>query len=108
MTGPPANHADIPYFECTSSRLVPVLDTLFTGLQAVNLGVLLATSDEKWEEAFEGDAPIGRAPAIGMYSVLVALGAASMYYGFTRTSRCAEAKAEMMRRMMDREPWPPL
>ncbi len=96
VSGPPANHRQLPYFECSSSRTVPVLDTLFTALEAINLGLAVSRSDQGWDDLFNGDPPIQRKTGIGLYTVLTALGAAGMYYGFTKTSECRAAKSELM------------
>ena len=31
VSGPPANHREVPAFECSTSRVVPILDTVWTG-----------------------------------------------------------------------------
>ena len=40
---PPANHASLRYFDCTSSRIAPVLDTTAVGL--LGLAALGSVSD---------------------------------------------------------------
>lgn len=94
VSGPPANHAQLPYFECTSGRAVPILDGVWTALQAGNLLVAATRSDEEWEDDFE----IDRQAAMGVYGGLAALGLAGLIYGWTRTSSCRAAKAEWMMR----------
>lgn len=96
VSGPPANHQQLPYFECTTSKVGPVLDTVWTSLQALNLLVAASASDQEWDENFDGDPPFGRSTAIPLYLGLAALGGAGMYYGFTRTSACKGAKQEQI------------
>jgi len=93
---------------------VPVLDTIWTGLQTLNFVAAVASSDQKWSDLYNGNPPISRGAAIPLYAVLAGLGAAGMYYGYTRTSECREAKAEAAGRAMQPMPngagpgtWPP-
>jgi hypothetical protein len=39
VSGPPPRHEELPAFDCTESRVAPVLDTLFTVLQVANFAV---------------------------------------------------------------------
>ena len=104
VSGPPEHHEQLPYFSCTESRLVPALDTVWTALQTLNFIVTTARSDTDWHDNFcdKGDTtcspPFGRTTAIPLYIGLAALGAAGMYYGFSRTGECREAKAEWAQR----------
>jgi len=97
VSGPPANHQQLPVVECTTSRLGPILDMIWTGLQASNLVLAVATTNAKWDEQFAPEeAPFSRKTGIAMYSGFAALGAAGLYYGWTRTGACREAKAELI------------
>ena len=114
VSGPPSNHAQLPAFSCSERRVVPVLDTIWTGLQTLNFVAAVASSDQKWSDLYNGNPPISRGAAIPLYAVLAGLGAAGMYYGYTRTSECREAKAEAAGRAMQPMPngagpgtWPP-
>ena len=114
VSGPPPNHEQLPYFDCTQSRVAPILDTLFTAIQAVNLGIAASDNDAEWDARFDNDPPISRSASIPLYAGLAAVGAAGMYYGFTKTARCREAKQLWMVRggMQQQQPmqpgtWPP-
>jgi len=114
VSGPPANHRQMPAFNCTESRVVPVLDTIWTVLQTSNLILAAASSDQKWSDLYNGNPPISRGAAIPLYAVFAALGAAGMYYGYTRTSECRDAKEEAAGRATQPLPngaapgtWPP-
>jgi len=97
VRGPAANHQQLPVVECTTSKLGPILDIIWTGLQATNIVGAAILSDAEWDEQFSpNDAPFSRKAAMGMYAGFAALGAAGMYYGFSRTARCRDAKAEWM------------
>lgn len=106
VSGPPANHRELPVFECTTSRLGPGLDVIWTALQALNLATALSSSEAEWDENFGGSAPLSRSASIPLYSALGVLGAAGMYYGFSRTGRCRDAKAELAARTMQPSGYP--
>ncbi|MEO8701455.1 MAG: hypothetical protein ABI867_15520, partial [Kofleriaceae bacterium] len=98
VSGPPKNHQQLPYFNCTTSNVVPILDTVFTVLELANLGLAASSTDAEWDDRFGGDAPISRKGSIPLYAGLAAIGAAGMYVGYTRSSACRGAKAELMMR----------
>jgi hypothetical protein len=110
---PPANHQQLPMFDCTSGRLVPGLDVAWTVLQTLNLAIAASSSDAEWDDNFGGDAPFSRGTAIPLYAVLAGLGAAGAYYGFTKTAECRQARMELMMRAGGMQPgmqpgtWPP-
>lgn len=97
-SGPPANHRQLPTFDCSTSRVAPILDTLWTVLQLANLGLAASRTDAEWDEMYDGDPPISRKGSIPLYGALAAVGAAGMYFGFTRTASCREAKTELVLR----------
>ena len=105
-------------FECTSSRLGPILDTVWTVLMTANLAVAAGSSKQDWEDNFDGDPPFSRNVAIPVYIGAALLGGAGMYFGYTRTSACRDAKNDLaIRQMQNRGPaappppgvgtWPP-
>ena len=98
VSGPPANHRQLPVVDCTTARLGPVLDTVWTVLQSLNLVVAATKSEAEWNEMFGDDPALSQQAAIPLYATFAALGAAGMYYGFTRTSGCRRAKAELLER----------
>src|SRR5450432_1275565 len=104
VSGPPAQYRQMPAFSCTESRLVPVLDTVWTVLQTGNLILAASKSDQGWSDTFNGNPPFSRSTAIPIYAVLAALGGAGMYYGYSRTAECRDAKAEMIGRAMQPMP----
>lgn len=96
VSGPPRNHEQLPYVDCTTSKLGPILDTVWTGLQTLNLVSAAVQTDAEWADNFAEDPPFERSTAIPLYASLAALGAAGMYYGYSRTSRCKDAKQQQM------------
>jgi hypothetical protein len=113
VSGPPAQYRQMPAFSCSESRLVPVLDTVWTVLESANLILAVSKSDQGWSDTFNGSPPFSRSTAIPLYAVLAALGGAGMYYGFSRTGECRDAKAETISRSMQpinpapQGTWPP-
>jgi hypothetical protein len=91
VSGPPPHHEELPAFDCTESRVAPVLDTLFAVLEGANLVLAAASTDQQWSDNFNGNPPIERGTAIPLYIALAALGTGSAYYGYARTSACREA-----------------
>jgi hypothetical protein len=90
---PPAQHAQLHYFDCTSSKAAPVIDTVVAGLEAVRTGVAISAS--------EGDYagyPISRGADIGFGLGLTALFTAAAIYGYNATGDCADAKEALERR----------
>jgi hypothetical protein len=117
VSGPPQNAAQLPYINCTDSRLVPVLDTAFTALMVLNVITLGASTDAKWAQqvgCMAGDPScpsLSRHGAMILDGVLGAAGAAGMAYGYSRTAQCRQAKAEQAARQLPTGPmpgtWPP-
>jgi hypothetical protein len=95
VSGPPVNHRELPAFECTTSRVGPILDTVWTALQALNLGLAISYDDSDWDELYNNDPPFSRGVGIGVYTVFAALGAAGMWFGYSRTGACRNAKIEL-------------
>ncbi len=80
--------------DCTTSRLGPILDSVFTAVMLITVVQSLATSDAEWQKQLcdvsdpNCSPPISQGGAALIFSPLALLGAAGMYYGFTRTSEC--------------------
>lgn len=91
VSGPPPHHEQLPTFDCTESRVVPVLDTLFAALEVANSAVAAGTTDQQWSDTFNGNPPISRGTAVPLYIALAVVGTFSAYYGYTRTGDCREA-----------------
>jgi hypothetical protein len=89
VDAPPAQHKKLPYFSCTSSNALPVLDLVLGGL--IGLAAVEAVRNESSGSTFEGDAWVGVAEAAAF--------AASGLYGLSKTSACREAQGELMTRL---------
>jgi hypothetical protein len=77
---------------CTSPYTVPVLDTVFTAVVAVNLLLAIGGADK----------PFSRAVAIPLFTVGAAAGGAGMYYGYTRVGSCHRAHDELIKAGIER------
>ena len=88
VDAPPADHPTQRYFDCTSSRLAPVSDTVLTGLGG--LATLGAASDDS----------SSRAASLAFGSAVTIALAASAIHGFSTTSDCRVAKSELERRVL--------
>jgi hypothetical protein len=91
---PPAHHESLPYFDCTSSRLYPVVDLALAGL------VLPATISAST------DPSDGSAQAAVTVAALAGVALASSIHGFAVTDRCIEAKQALAARL-NAPAWPP-
>lgn len=91
--GPPPNHREVRYFDCTSSYGPPAADTVvsvFGGLTAATLLVLSGLSDS-------GD----RSDRVALVSLpLVMLPVSSAIYGYTQVGSCRKAQSELAMRLM--------
>jgi hypothetical protein len=104
VSGPPSNHAQLPSFDCTTSRVGPILDTVWTGLQVLRIIGTASTSDAEWQQRIDDSTPgapsWSRSTDLAIGAALGALGAAGMYYGFSRTGECRSAKSALNARVM--------
>jgi len=104
VTGPPPNHAQLSYFDCTTSRLAPVLDTALTALMLLDVISLGATSDNDWARTNSCNVGDPNCPVISRHGAMLldgalgVAGAAGMAFGWSRTSQCRSAKAEQAAR----------
>jgi hypothetical protein len=78
--------------ECTTSKVAPVLDTVFAGLEVARTGYALSQT----EADYQGQ-PLSRGADIGLGAAFVALFASSAIYGYLKTGSCADAKEQQER-----------
>jgi len=94
VDGPPTTHKQLPYFECTSSNVLPTVDAalgVIYGVAGVGMLVDGASSSGSYQDNNKSDAILAGAAA----AVLVASG----IYGYQKTSSCREAKEQLMVRL---------
>ena len=94
---PPSHHQRLRYFDCTSSRLAPIVDTVVATSYGLT-GVAMA--------AYAADDEV-RGDAVPM--VLLPLGVAALFgvsaaHGFSTTSDCEDAKARFASEVLSTPP----
>jgi hypothetical protein len=93
VNGPPAGHESMPFFTCTQSNALPILDGIWAGLNG--LGAVTALTAE--EGTYENQS---QAVGVGIgWFVLSSLSARS---GFKDTRECRAATASLMQRLAPR------
>lgn len=92
VNGPPPDYAERPYFDCTSSRLAPITDTVFAVLYGVSGTVFLTLPTNN---GFDSSAtmPIGL-----LYLGWATFLGASAIDGFDDTAACDNATSAMNHR----------
>jgi hypothetical protein len=89
-----------PATACTTSRTVPILDSVFTGFMALFAIYAAAASDSDYRSNFcdEFDSscePPGRTYTVASSLIAAAAGGAGMYYGYTRVAECRKAQPQV-------------
>lgn len=83
VSGPSRVDGDVVHIDCTSSRVAPIFDTIFTVFQVGRTVAAVAASDSTYEGA-----PISRGADIGFGVGFTALFLSSAIYGFSKTAKC--------------------
>src|SRR5262245_1270862 len=98
VDGPPTTHKQLPYFECTSSNILPTVDAVFAGIWAVSaVGTLVSAYSRSSSDPYStADNDKGDAILIG--ALALAIGASAVY-GYQKTSTCREAKEQLIVRL---------
>jgi hypothetical protein len=96
--GPPAQHEQMPYFDCTSTFGLPVADGFFALSGAVAAGTTLNQSEEEYK--LKNNNKGNRNAAAGINIGMAAVFAASAVYGIVQANRCETAKAHLRERIM--------
>jgi hypothetical protein len=112
VAGPPPEHAQVASFQCTDSKLAPILDSVFGGLFGLTFLAAASQSDEMWANDSNNSRLGSRTEVAVLYGSLAALEAASAYYGYITVRRCRAARREVEERVqsgLQRLPpnWPP-
>ncbi len=95
----PTKHKQMQAFDCTSSVVAPVLDTIWAGLNGLGAAVALGQSDRD----YAGRTP-DRGTTIGVGLAWLAVSGASAIYGFTQTQTCRRAKEDLYTRLSQQAP----
>jgi hypothetical protein len=105
-SGPPAQHEQMPYFDCTSTFGLPVADGVFALGGAVAAGTTLSQSEAEYK--LKNDNKGNRNAAAGINIAMAAVFAASAIYGIVQANRCDTAKGQLRGRIMTPILTPPL
>jgi hypothetical protein len=95
--GPPVDHRQMPYFDCSSNYGVPVADGLFALIGATGAAATLGKSKQEYADQNNGG---HRNAAAGVDIGLAVITAVSAAYGVVQATRCAHAKAELQARIL--------
>jgi len=91
VDGPPANHARVPYFECSSSKAWPVADVVLAA--TLGIGAAGAFADDG---AGSGSKDTTEALLMAAEAAVFAVSALS---GYQKVADCREAKTELIARL---------
>jgi hypothetical protein len=91
--GPPPNHARLPNFDCSTSYTAPALDLL-----AASFFVIGPIASMSREPKSPDEKKPSLAVNLGVGLAGLALFAPAAVVGFTRSSRCVDAKDEQLSR----------
>jgi hypothetical protein len=95
VTEAPAGHARLTSFECTTSKLAPVLDTVGAVAYGAEAAVFAASRDSSGGSSTE--------TAMAAFGI-AALATVSAVHGYRATSQCAQAKDDLQARSAGRQP----
>jgi hypothetical protein len=77
--------------KCTTSKVLPVLDTVFTGLEVVRTGVAVGADNSAYSSSNQ---PLSREADIALGVAFTALFLGSAVYGYSTTARCERISHE--------------
>jgi hypothetical protein len=104
-SGPPEDHQQMPYFDCTSTMGLPVADGFFTTGNIVTAITTFRQSKEEFKLKNDGQ----NRNATGGIAVAGALiSGASAIYGIVQANRCSAAKEELKKRILTPMLTPPV
>jgi hypothetical protein len=84
----PTQPTTLRYFDCTSSRTAPVLDTIGASVYGVSTGVAVSVSESEFERH-----GVSKLASVALNLAMTALFSAGAIYGFHETARCSDANA---------------
>jgi hypothetical protein len=95
--GPPADHQQMPYFDCPSTFGLPVADGFFA---AAGVTAAVTTFRQSKQEFAEKNNKQNRNVAGGINVGMAAIYAASAVYGIVQANRCQAAKDALKARIL--------
>lgn len=97
VDGPPAKHRQLPYFQCTTSRAWPVVDTVLGGAYAIETVAFLGAGSSSMNTGATKPLAI----TAGALALLFGVSAVS---GYGKASECREATEELQLRLIRMQP----
>jgi hypothetical protein len=97
-SGPPAEHQQMPYFDCTSTFGLPVADG-FIATGGI-LGAVSTFRQSKQEFKDKNGKDANRNVAGGINVATAVIAGASAIYGIVQANRCERAKEQLKQRIM--------
>lgn len=91
--GPPHDHERLPFFDCTTSNVLPILDALYAGAAATD-AALAGSGNHVFASSSTSSSTADTLVLAGE----AALVGASAIYGFSKTSDCRKAQELMLKR----------
>jgi hypothetical protein len=95
--GPPAEHQQMPYFDCPSTFGLPVADGFFAASGIIGAVATFSQSKQEYADKNNG---AKRDVAGGAQVVTGAIYAASAVYGIVQANRCSAAKEQLKARIL--------
>jgi hypothetical protein len=89
--GPPPDYREVHPFDCTGYTL-PVLDTIWAGLNALGAAIAATASDDEWQKTYGGGS---RSATIMSGLLWVGISGTSAAYGYSKAEACANARDEV-------------
>ena len=93
VEGPPPGHEQMAFIPCTDSKLLPALDVVWAGLNAVGI-IFYAAADE---QDLEG---VSRGAGIGVSAGQAVVWGIAASQGYKKVRECRAAKELLARRRM--------
>jgi hypothetical protein len=102
VEAPPPQHERMNYFDCTSGRGAPILDTIFAAGNAVSAIALAAAGGDSSTQSglMPANQNGARYAAIAIDGVAALVFLLSAQSGFDHTKECREAKLELANRSL--------
>jgi hypothetical protein len=97
VNGPPTGHEQLPYFSCTQSNTMPVLDAIWAGLNGLGAAVALSADESTLQD---------RNQTVAVGAAWLVVSGLSARTGFRRTNQCRAATMQLVQRQARRDTTP--
>jgi hypothetical protein len=103
--GPPAEHQQMPYFDCPSTFGLPVADGFFAVSGVAGAAMTFSQSKQEYADKNKN---ANRDVAGGINVATAVIFAGSAIYGIVQTNRCLAAKEQLKARILEPMMKPPV